>query len=159
MSNNAVLCYLMGACEPLPPNVARSVCGDPTGNLLFALYCARADEVDGFADALGALDHDQLGLTSSYCLMLGLSGRVQGAFLLFDALTSRDREYPGVWRDLARLQAAWNYLIPAIRSATMYRKLSGRSATVPAMPRLQMTRDDPGPIHVLNGDLPSVRRL
>ena len=91
--------------------------------------------------------------------MLGLSGRVQGAFLLFDALKTRDCEYPGVWRDLARLQAAWNYLMPAIRSATMYRKLCGRRATVTAMPRLGMTRDDRRPIHVLDGDLPSVRRL
>ena len=159
MSSNAILCYLMGACEPLPADVARSVRGDSTGNLLFALYCARADEIDDFADALAALNEEQVGVASSYCLMLGLSGRVQVAFLLFDALKARDGDCPGVWRDLARLQAAWNYLVPAIRSAAIYRKLSGLSAAIPKMPCLQMSRDKAAPIHVLHGDLTDVRRL
>lgn len=159
MSRNAVICYLTGTAEPLPPDVVRSVRAEPDGALLFTLYCARADDVDDFAGALAALEPAQLRFVSSYCLMLGLSGRVQAAFILFDALKSRGSDCAAVWLDLARLQTAWDYLLPALRSEAMYRKLCGEGAGAAPAPRLLMARSDPGPIHILDGDLPSVRRF
>ena len=159
MNRNAVLCFLMGAAAPLPFATLQSVWTEPDGALLFAFYCARVEDVDAFAGAVDGLEPGEIRLLSSYCLMLGLSGRVQGAFMLFDILKWYARQVPGVWLDLACLQSAWGYLLPALRSETMYRKLSGGHVDMVPAPLIVTKRSDPGPIHIMDGDLPSVRRV
>ena len=158
MNRNAALCYLMGVTGASLVNVFDSVPEDDDQVLLLALGCARAGRFDRFAAMLDILDERDIGLVSSYVLMLGLSGQLQRALLLFDVLKRRMPCEAVIWLAQARLQAAWDYPVQALRSDAMYRQLANRSPADGPPLTIEVVRSEPGQIHFLEGDVEAFRR-
>ena len=158
MNHNAALCFLMGATGAPPVDLFASAPEDEEEVLLLALICVRAGWPDRLSAVLDMLDERGIGLVSSYVLMLGLNGQLQLALLLFDVLKRRVPCEAVIWFALARLQAAWEYPVPALRSDAMYRQLINRSAADGPPLKMEVVKSEPGPIHFLEGDVAAFRR-
>lgn len=157
MNYNAALCYLMGATSAPPIDRLAAIPVENEELVLVALVHARAGRLDPLSDVIDLLDERGVAIISSYLLMLGLSGELQLALSVFDVLRFRRPCDAPIWFALARLQAAWNYPLPALRSDAMYRHLTDCVFDGPML-SIQDTYFAAGPVHLLEGDVPAFFR-